>query len=81
MCCQLQLTPKETERLRQVSYERQRERGLKHPGSAGLTSYRFGDAEDFVPHGKRNTGDPEGYEMLNRGVKSAYKDDDGEDGA
>lgn len=41
----LALTPRENERLRQVSYERQLERGMKNPGSAGLTADRFGDAE------------------------------------
>lgn len=40
----LHLTPAEAERLRKVSYERQLERGLKRPGSAGLTSDRLGDA-------------------------------------
>ena len=45
----LQLTPAESERLRRVSYERQLERGLKHPGSAGLTVDRLGDAEAWVP--------------------------------
>lgn len=38
------LTPKVNERLRKVSYERQLERGHKHPGSSGLTSDRLGDA-------------------------------------
>ncbi|KAL8641136.1 MAG: hypothetical protein Q9228_002018 [Teloschistes exilis] len=45
----LGLTPRETNRLRQVSYERQMERGMKHPGSAGLTSDRFGDADPWKP--------------------------------
>ena len=45
----LKLTPAEFERLRQVSYERQIERGFKHPGSAGLTIDRFGDCEDWKP--------------------------------
>lgn len=45
----LALTPGENERLRQVSYERQLERGMKHPGSAGLTSDRIGDAERWKP--------------------------------
>lgn len=38
------LTPAESERLRKISYERQLERGHKHPGSSGLTSDRLGDA-------------------------------------
>ena len=45
----LSLTPREANRLRQVSYERQMERGFKHPGSAGLTVDRWGDAEPWKP--------------------------------
>ena len=45
----LALTPRESNRLRQVSYERQMERGFKNPGSAGLTSDRWGDAEAWKP--------------------------------
>ena len=45
----LRLTPAEFERLRKVSYERQMERGFKHPGSAGLTVDRLGDAEPWIP--------------------------------
>ncbi|KAK5683443.1 hypothetical protein LTS10_004975 [Elasticomyces elasticus] len=45
----LRLTPAESERLRQVSYERQLARGFKRPGYAGLTAGRFGDAPPFVP--------------------------------
>ncbi|EON66294.1 hypothetical protein W97_05687 [Coniosporium apollinis CBS 100218] len=45
----LALTPRESDRLRQVSYERQMERGFKNPGSAGLTSDRWGDAEPWRP--------------------------------
>lgn len=45
----LRLTPRESERLRQVSYERQLERGFKDPGSAGLVVERFGDAYPWVP--------------------------------
>lgn len=47
----LALTPRENERLRQVSYERQLERGMKNPGSAGLTAERFGDAVRWTPVG------------------------------
>ncbi|KAI4753501.1 hypothetical protein E4T52_14330 [Aureobasidium sp. EXF-3400] len=47
--CYLRLTPKESNRLRQVSYERQLERGMSRPGYAGLTAERFGDAEPFRP--------------------------------
>lgn len=47
----LALTPREGNRLRQVSYERQLEKGFKHPGSAGLTADRWGDAEAWTPEG------------------------------
>ncbi|KAG8778821.1 hypothetical protein FRC12_024809 [Ceratobasidium sp. 428] len=39
----IHLTPGEDSRLRKVSYERQLERGAKHPGSMGTTSDRLGD--------------------------------------
>lgn len=52
----LHLTPREAERLRQVSYEKQLEAGFKHAGSAGLTSDRLGDAEKWQPM-DRATGD------------------------
>ncbi|KAF1824752.1 uncharacterized protein K489DRAFT_388089 [Dissoconium aciculare CBS 342.82] len=45
----LRLTPNESNRLRQVSYERQLARGFSRPGYAGLTAERFGDAPPFVP--------------------------------
>ena len=37
---QLHLTPKESERLRQVSYQRQLEAGFRNPGHAGLVPLR-----------------------------------------
>ena len=46
----LNLTPAESERLRMVSYEKQKERGFKHPGSAGLTVDRWGDAPAWHPY-------------------------------
>lgn len=49
----LRLTPREGERLRQVSYERQLERGFANPGSAGLVVEKLGDADPWVPSGKR----------------------------
>jgi hypothetical protein len=49
---QLKLTPKESNRLRQKSYERQLERGMSRPGYAGLSVERFGDAEPFQPEVK-----------------------------
>ncbi|KAL8752897.1 MAG: hypothetical protein Q9184_005587 [Pyrenodesmia sp. 2 TL-2023] len=45
----LNLTPRESNRLRQVSYEKQLEKGLSPAGSAGLTSDRWGDAEPWQP--------------------------------
>jgi prepilin-type processing-associated H-X9-DG protein len=45
----LRLTPRESERLRQVSYERQLEAGMDNPGSAGLVVERFGDADTWLP--------------------------------
>jgi uncharacterized membrane protein len=45
----LNLTPAESERLRMVSYEKQMEAGYKHPGSAGLTVDRWGDAPAWKP--------------------------------
>lgn len=45
----LALTPRESERLRKVSYERQLEAGFKNPGRAGLTSDRIGDAYEWQP--------------------------------
>ena len=54
----LGLTPRESIRLRQVSYERQMERGLKPFGSAGLTSDRWGDAEPWRPAEEMKPADP-----------------------
>lgn len=45
----LHLTPSETARLREISYEKQLESGHKHPGSSGLTSDRLGDAPPYHP--------------------------------
>ena len=41
----LHLTPREGERLREVSYQRQLEAGFSHPGSSGITAERWGDAD------------------------------------
>lgn len=45
----LNLTKNESERLRQVSYEKQVKAGLRHPGSAGLTCDRWGDVAPWKP--------------------------------
>ena len=42
---QLHLTPDESKRLRQVSYERQLKAGHKHPGDSGLASQPFRDIQ------------------------------------
>lgn len=61
----LHFTPAETERLKQVSYERQLAKGYKHPGGAGISSLRFGDANPYVPV-QRKHGDGEEIGMLPR---------------
>ncbi|MCJ1282478.1 hypothetical protein MMC26_001801 [Xylographa opegraphella] len=48
----LNLTPREAQRLRQVSYERQLEAGYESPGSAGLVVERWGDADEWKPSGE-----------------------------
>ncbi|KAG8824803.1 hypothetical protein FRC17_009026 [Serendipita sp. 399] len=45
----LHLTPSETARLRSISYQKQLEAGFTPPGSAGITSDRWGDAEPYRP--------------------------------
>ncbi|RMZ70784.1 microtubule associated [Pyrenophora seminiperda CCB06] len=45
----LHLTPKEAHRLREISYQKQLEAGMRSPGSAGLTADRLGDADKWVP--------------------------------
>ena len=45
----LRLTPRESERLRGLSFERQLARGMRNPGSAGLVVERIGDADAWVP--------------------------------
>ncbi|KAK4178157.1 hypothetical protein QBC36DRAFT_210132 [Triangularia setosa] len=46
----LHLTPAEADRLRNVSYQRQLEAGMKKPGRAGLTADKLGDAPEWVPN-------------------------------
>ncbi|KAF7984684.1 hypothetical protein HWV62_12966 [Athelia sp. TMB] len=45
----IMLTPREHERLRRVSYERQLARGYAHPGSAGLVPEMIGDMDGWAP--------------------------------
>ncbi|KXX81407.1 hypothetical protein MMYC01_203077 [Madurella mycetomatis] len=49
----LHLTPAEADRLRNVSYQRQLEAGMKNPGRAGLTADRLGDSALWVPQEER----------------------------
>ena len=57
----LKLTPKEGERLRSVSYQRQLEAGIRNPGSAGLVLEKFGDADDWEPAGKSRVRSDESF--------------------
>ncbi|RAR08922.1 hypothetical protein DDE83_005759 [Stemphylium lycopersici] len=45
----LHLTPREAQRLRQVSHQRQVEAGMRNLGSAGLTADQLGDANKWFP--------------------------------
>lgn len=45
---QLRLTPQESHRLRQVSYERQLKAGHKHPGRSGLVPRHPSSYEDVA---------------------------------
>lgn len=53
----LRLTPRESERLRQVSATRQMEAGYSNPGSAGLVVERFGDADAWSPKESQQMND------------------------
>ncbi|KAH6616850.1 hypothetical protein C7974DRAFT_442698 [Boeremia exigua] len=53
----LHLTPREAERLRKISYVRQLEAGMNHPGSAGLTADRLGDAEKWSAEDRKGSND------------------------
>ncbi|ROT42962.1 hypothetical protein SODALDRAFT_288677 [Sodiomyces alkalinus F11] len=48
----LRMTPRESERLRRVSYEKQLEAGYRNPGSAGLVLDRWADADPWTPPSK-----------------------------
>ncbi|KAK2052496.1 hypothetical protein LY76DRAFT_598569 [Colletotrichum caudatum] len=45
----LGMTPRESERLRRVSYVKQLEAGYRNPGSAGLVLDRWADADAWTP--------------------------------
>jgi len=55
----LALTPREAQRLRQVSYERQLEAGYPNPGSAGLVIENFGDADQWCAANVRQKEQPD----------------------
>ena len=61
---QLHLTPAEAERMRHHSYKRQLEAGMRHPGRAGITSDRFGDAKIWNPNEKEYSRAVEGSETV-----------------
>ncbi|KAK3296550.1 uncharacterized protein B0H64DRAFT_461913 [Chaetomium fimeti] len=50
----LRLTPAEANRLRNVSYQRQLEAGMKNPGRAGLTADSIGDAARWEPQDQQH---------------------------
>ncbi|KAF5851389.1 hypothetical protein GGP41_004182 [Bipolaris sorokiniana] len=63
----LHLTPREAQRLRQVSYQKQLEAGMRNPGSAGLTADRLGDAHRWspeVPDDQHSTSSAEDVTMV-----------------
>jgi len=49
----IHLTPKESERLRMISYYKQKAAGLSPPGSAGITADRWGDSSPWIQPKKR----------------------------
>lgn len=65
---QLHLTPKESERLRVISYHKQRAAGLADAGSAGITSDLWGDGLKWNPP-RKVTDWACIYLHLSRGVK------------
>lgn len=54
----IMLTPREHERLRRVSYERQMARGYLNPGSAGLVPEMIGDMDKWAPPAKERVDLP-----------------------
>ena len=72
----LRLTPAESDRLKQASYERQLARGWKNPGAAGLSSQRFGDANAFMPEHRKRVTDGEEIGMLVDNVRNVSHEDD-----
>ena len=56
----LKLTPREGERLRNVSYKRQLQAGMRNSGSAGLVLEKFGDMDAWEPAERSREGSEEG---------------------
>ncbi|KAF7970158.1 hypothetical protein HWV62_24860 [Athelia sp. TMB] len=54
----IMLPPREHERLRRVSYERQMARGYLNPGSAGLVPEMIGDMDKWAPPAKDRADSP-----------------------
>lgn len=67
----LAFTPRENDRLRVVSYQRQLEAGFSHPGSAGLTSDRLGDSEPWEVPIEAKVEDLDGELELKRSAASS----------
>lgn len=61
---QLHLTPAEAERLRNVSYQRQLEAGMKNPGRMGLTADKLGYAAKWVPRVSQVESEPDSVSVL-----------------
>ncbi|KAF7192133.1 hypothetical protein HII31_06519 [Pseudocercospora fuligena] len=71
----LRLTPAESDRLRQISYERQLKRGWKTAGYSGLVAERFGDANPFRPSAfLENDGRVDGTTLAIRKQSNASED-------
>jgi hypothetical protein len=66
------MTPAESTRLRQVSYERQLACGSARPGYAGTVAERFGDAAPYEPLSPRKSANAESNEnvQMQMGVTS-----------
>ena len=63
----LSLTPREAQRLREISYERQLERGMRYPGSAGLVTERLGDADPWRPRWQESCGNDPNNNIFGQG--------------
>lgn len=75
MISQLKLTPREAERLRNVSYERQMEAGMKNPGNCGTTVQRFGDANPWIPAAKRHISTDTETEIKDQNLSASDREE------